>query len=173
MKRISKQKGRFRGSENPRASHQHQLHPSRCTVRCGVIAENVIGPYFFENEDETPETISGACYSTKIDNFLRLTGGKHSNLWCQQYGATAHTARQTMDRCVKLFKTSFLTCAKKAIKTNKIDCVEGVEQGNLLYLPHGTAAERTDFLRSEFDQNKSNKSLHFANGGMHNFFEMP
>jgi hypothetical protein len=48
---INKQNCRFWGTENPRELHQHQLHPQKCTVWCSVMAEKVIGPYFFENEE--------------------------------------------------------------------------------------------------------------------------
>ncbi len=33
------------------------------------MATRVIGPYFFENEDETPKSISGASYKTRIETF--------------------------------------------------------------------------------------------------------
>ncbi|GFQ83857.1 uncharacterized protein TNCT_405821 [Trichonephila clavata] len=65
---VNKQNCRFWGSENPRATHQHQLHPS--SVWGGVMANRVIGPYFFQNEDGTPETISETSYITMIENFL-------------------------------------------------------------------------------------------------------
>ncbi|GFV78460.1 hypothetical protein TNCV_3477751 [Trichonephila clavipes] len=65
---MSTNKTRFWGSENSRATHHHQLHPSRkCTVRSRVKTNRVIGPYFFENDDETPETISGASYRTMTE----------------------------------------------------------------------------------------------------------
>ncbi|XP_065674000.1 uncharacterized protein LOC136090951 [Hydra vulgaris] len=78
---VNKQNCRFWGSENPRATHQHQLHPSKCTVWCGVMATRVISPYFFENEDGTPESISGASYRTMIENFLRPMAEQNPNLW--------------------------------------------------------------------------------------------
>lgn len=100
---VNKQNCRLWGTENPRAIHQHQSHPIRCTVWCGVMATKIIGPYFFENEDETPEMVSGASYRTMIDNFLRPMVEQHPNLWFQQDGATAHTARQTMDMLREIF----------------------------------------------------------------------
>src|SRR5258705_13919341 len=59
---VNKQNCRFYGTQNPRALHQRQLHPSRCTVWCGVMADKVIGPYLFKNEEGQPETINGALY---------------------------------------------------------------------------------------------------------------
>ena len=62
---------RFWGSENPRNMHQRPLHPQKCTVWRGVMSDKVIGPYFFEDEEEHPERITGAAYRTMIENFLR------------------------------------------------------------------------------------------------------
>ncbi|GFS44975.1 hypothetical protein TNIN_334931 [Trichonephila inaurata madagascariensis] len=61
------------------------------------MANRVIGPYFFGNEDGMPKTISGASYRTMIENFWRLMVEQNLNLWFQQDGSIAHTARQTMD----------------------------------------------------------------------------
>ncbi|GFR18043.1 hypothetical protein TNCT_11, partial [Trichonephila clavata] len=55
------------------------------------MANRVIGPYFFENEDGTPKTNSGASYRTTIETFLRPMV-KQNLVWFQQDGTTAHTA---------------------------------------------------------------------------------
>ncbi|GFR27683.1 uncharacterized protein TNCT_150611 [Trichonephila clavata] len=100
---VNKQNCRFVGSENPRATHQHQLHLSKCTIWCNVMANRVIDPYFFENEDGTPETISWAPYRTMIENFLRPMAEQNPNLWFQHDGANAYTARQTMEQLREIF----------------------------------------------------------------------
>ena len=51
--------------------HQRQLRPLKCTVWCGIMADRVIGPYFFEDDDEYPQTISGTVYRTMLEIFLR------------------------------------------------------------------------------------------------------
>ncbi|GFS61659.1 uncharacterized protein TNIN_273331 [Trichonephila inaurata madagascariensis] len=89
----NKQNCRFWSSKNPRATHQPQLNPSKCTVWIGVMANRVIGSYFFENEDGTPETISGTSYKTMIESILRPIAEQNPNLWFQQDGVTAHTPR--------------------------------------------------------------------------------
>ncbi|CAH2007407.1 unnamed protein product [Acanthoscelides obtectus] len=33
--------------QNPRAVHERELHPIKCTVWCGVTIQGIIGPYFF------------------------------------------------------------------------------------------------------------------------------
>ncbi|GFR27383.1 hypothetical protein TNCT_180411 [Trichonephila clavata] len=55
------------------------------------------------NEDGTPETISGASYRTKIENFLQPMVEHNPNLWFQQDRATTHNNRQTMDLLREIF----------------------------------------------------------------------
>lgn len=100
---VNKQNCRIWGKENPKVVHQRQLHPLRCTVWCGIMADRVIGPYFLEDNDERPQTITGAVYRTMLENFLRPAVENNSNLWFQQDGATAHTARATMTILRELF----------------------------------------------------------------------
>lgn len=93
---INRQNYRFWGIENPRQLHQHQAHSKKCTVWCGVMAERIIGPYFFENDAGQPEIIDGAQYRAMVEGFLRPEVGANQSLWFQQDGASAHTARETM-----------------------------------------------------------------------------
>jgi len=100
---VNKQNCRIWGTENPRALHQRQLHPVRCTVWCGIMADKVIGPYFFENEIHEPQTVSGAAYRTMLEDFLRPVVLNNRDTWFQQDGATAHTARATIAILRELF----------------------------------------------------------------------
>lgn len=100
---VNKQNCRFWGTHNPRALLQRELHPARCTVWCGVMADKIIGPYFFEDVDGQPETVNGALYRTMIENFLRPHVENNQNIWFQQDGATAHTARATMELLHNIF----------------------------------------------------------------------
>lgn len=93
---VNKQNCRIWATENPRAVHQRQLHPLKCTVWCGISSERIIGPYFFENTRGDGVTVNGALYRTMLENFLRPAVQNHPQLWFQQDGATAHTARDTM-----------------------------------------------------------------------------
>lgn len=100
---INKQNNRFWGKSNPRELHHHQLHPQKCTVWCGVMADRVIGPYFFENEEGHAEKITGARYRTMIEMFLRPAIQDNQQIWFQQDGATAHTAKATMKILREIF----------------------------------------------------------------------
>lgn len=100
---INKQNNRFWGKSNPREIHHHQLHPQKCTVWCGVMADRVIGPYFFENEEGQAEKINGARYRTMLEMFLRPAIQDNQQIWFQQDGATAHTAKPTMKILREIF----------------------------------------------------------------------
>lgn len=93
---VNKQNCRIWSTENPREIHQRQLHPRKCTVWCGISSERIYGPYFFENEVGAAITINAVQYRTMLENFLRPAVENNPQLWFQQDGATAHTARQTM-----------------------------------------------------------------------------
>ena len=58
----------------------------------------IIGPYFFE-ENERAVTVNGARYRNMIEEYFlpRLEEMNVRNVWFQQDGATAHTARDSMN----------------------------------------------------------------------------
>lgn len=96
---VNKQNLRFWGTQNPRVMHEKPLHPLKATVWCGVHAGGVIGPYFFEDAIGNTVTVNGERYRAMINDFLlpELNERGLVNMWFQQDGATAHTARATMD----------------------------------------------------------------------------
>nr|CAI5865735.1 unnamed protein product [Callosobruchus analis] len=100
---VNKQNSRIWAKENPRVVHQRQLHPLKCTVWCGVSSERIVGPYFFENEVGAAVTITSVQYRNMLDNFLRPAVANHPEIWFQQDGATAHTARDTMVLLQEIF----------------------------------------------------------------------
>ncbi|GFW84661.1 DUF4817 domain-containing protein [Trichonephila clavipes] len=61
---------------NPQVYVETPLHPEKLTVCCALWASGIIGPYFFKNDEGHNVT---------------------DELWFQQYGATCHTARATID----------------------------------------------------------------------------
>lgn len=46
------------GNWNPLVIWQHQLYFVKCTVWCGVTANEIIGLYFFEREERTRVTMT-------------------------------------------------------------------------------------------------------------------
>lgn len=96
---VNKQNTRFWGTENPRIIQETPLHPLKVTIWCGVCAEKVIGPYFFEDAAGNAITVTGERYRTMLRKFLipSLDELGLEHIWFQQDGATAQTARDTMD----------------------------------------------------------------------------
>lgn len=96
---VNKQNLRFWGTENPRVTHEEPLHPLKVTVWCAVFAGGVIGPFFFEDVAGQTVTVNGERYRAMINEFFlpQLDELGLENMWFQQDGATAHTARATTD----------------------------------------------------------------------------
>ena len=57
-----KQNSRFWRSESPQIIHETSLNPQKITVWCAIHAKNVIGPYFFEDENGQTTTVTGDSY---------------------------------------------------------------------------------------------------------------
>ena len=68
------------------------MQPQRVTIWCGISADQLIGLYFFENDDGIAVTVNGERYRQIIQNFVRNIPG----MWFQLDEATAYTARETM-----------------------------------------------------------------------------
>lgn len=100
---VNKQNMRFWGTTNPRIIHQRCLHPVKVTVWCGVHTERVLGPYFFEDDAESALTVNGERYREMLVNFVRPEVENMPEVWWQQDGATAHTARQTIELLRQIF----------------------------------------------------------------------
>ena len=94
---VNKQNSRFWGSESPQIIYETSLHPQKITVWCAIHAKNVIGPYFFEDENGQTTTVTGDNYRQMIRDFLmpQMQELNLDNMWFQQDGATPHTAKET------------------------------------------------------------------------------
>ena len=95
---VNKQNIRYWSAENPRELHQIPLHCERVTVWCAISSVGIIGPYFFE-ENERTVTVNAARYRKMIEEFFlpHLEEMDVGDVWFQQDGATAHTARASME----------------------------------------------------------------------------
>lgn len=96
---VNKQNYRFWGTENPRVMHEKPLHPQKVTAWCAVHGGGVIGPYFFEDAAGHTTTVDGARYRDMLTGFFlpKLNELGLEDMWFQQDGATAHSARTTTD----------------------------------------------------------------------------
>ncbi|XP_068233554.1 uncharacterized protein [Palaemon carinicauda] len=99
---VNKQNFRYRAAENPRELHQQPLHTPKVTVWCAVVEFGMWGPYFFEEDGKTV-TVNVDRYCHMIETFLRpkinqfVLDHEEEEVWFQQDGATAHTARWSME----------------------------------------------------------------------------
>lgn len=102
---VNQQNCRYWAQEKPRQLHEKPLHSPRVTVWCAVSREHVIGPFFFE-EDGVAVTVNANRYVRMINDFFFLQLQMHNlqqDVWFQQDGATAHTARVSMTLLRNLF----------------------------------------------------------------------
>jgi hypothetical protein len=77
------------------------------TFWCGIASFEVLGPYVFEDKEGAAVTVTSERYVTMQCTFcepeLRRRGIDISSVWCQQGGATAHTARASMSVLQEMF----------------------------------------------------------------------
>ena len=102
---VNKQNCRFWSEDNPQIIHQSPLHPEKVTVWSAICSTGIIGPYFFEDENDETVTVTGERYRHMIQNFLipELDSLGLVDMWFQQDGATSHTANATMKLLNNLF----------------------------------------------------------------------
>ena len=106
---VNKQNMRYRSPVNPKELHEMPMHSPKVTVLYGVGAFGIVGPYFFENDNEETVTVNSECYVTMLEGFvepqLRQLGIDPTVLHFQQDGATAHTTRNSMAVVREMFGT--------------------------------------------------------------------
>jgi len=102
----SKQNYRYWAPETPQELHQRSLHGERLVV-CLIASFGLLGPYFFEDNEGAAVNVTSERYVAMLRNFcepgLRRRWIDPSSLWFQQDGATAHTARASMNVLRKMF----------------------------------------------------------------------
>ena len=69
------------------------------TVWCEFWFRAIIGPFFFENEQEKAITVNGDRYWAMLNEFLytKIEEEDIGSIWFQQDGATCHTAEATVN----------------------------------------------------------------------------
>ena len=70
------------------------MHTKRITDWCGFWSTDIIGEFFFENEQGEAVTINGDRYRAMLNKFLfiKIEEEDIGNFWFQQDGATCHIA---------------------------------------------------------------------------------
>ncbi|GFV89143.1 uncharacterized protein TNCV_4913421 [Trichonephila clavipes] len=96
---VNKQNCCIWSEANPQVYVETPLHPEKLTIWCALWAGEIIGPYFFKNDEGHNVAVNGDRYRAMITNFFipELNNHDVQELWFQQNGATCHTARATID----------------------------------------------------------------------------
>jgi hypothetical protein len=81
--------------------HERPLHSPHVVVWFAISAQGIIGPNFFEGDDGVSVTVNAERYNCMLETFflpdMRRRNWNMARAWFQQDGATAHTARLTMN----------------------------------------------------------------------------
>ena len=95
---VNKQNCRIWGLENPHVIYEKPIYPPKLTVWCGLWANDIIGPYFFENDDGATVTVNSGHYRNMLREFLwpKLNEMDVNQLWFQQDGSISHTSLETI-----------------------------------------------------------------------------
>jgi len=84
------------------------------TAWCGIASFEVLGPYFFEDNEGAAVTVTSKRYVAMLGTFcepeLRRCGIDPISVWFHQDGATAHTARASMSVLREMFPQHVISC---------------------------------------------------------------
>ena len=104
---VNTQNCRYWASQNPQELFERPLHSEKVVVWCGLTSSGIIGPYFFEDEEGNAVTVNSQRYVHMLTTFLapelRQHGIALETTWFQQDGATAHTARASLNKLREMF----------------------------------------------------------------------
>ena len=91
----------FWGTQAPEEVLQRPLYSLKCTAWVAISKHGIIGPYWFEDENEKALTVTKERYIVVLNKFwmdLEIQQGINRNVqWFQQDGATPHTANITLE----------------------------------------------------------------------------
>jgi hypothetical protein len=67
---VNKQNMRYWSSVKPKELHEMPLHSPKVTVWCGVGVFGIVGPYFFETDNEAAVAGTSERYVTMLEDFV-------------------------------------------------------------------------------------------------------
>ena len=94
----------FLGSAPPEHCLQRPLHSTICTAWVALSKHGIIGPYWFEDDDEHAMTVNTERYLQILRKFWAALGQRRSVVraeqWFQQDGATPHTSNDSLNHLI-------------------------------------------------------------------------
>ena len=82
------------------------MHAQWVTVWCGFWYGGIIGPFFFENDQEAAVTVNGKRYRAMLNEFMfpKIEEDDMDDIWFQQDVATCQKANVTIDLFCTVFE---------------------------------------------------------------------
>ena len=88
------------GSTPPEHCLQRPLHPVKCTAWVAISKHGIIGPFWFEDDNERSVTINTERYVQVLGKFWTALGQRRGVVrvlqWFQQDGATPHSSNESL-----------------------------------------------------------------------------
>ena len=93
------------------------MHRKPVTVLCGFWSRDIIGPFFFENEQGETVTVNGDRYRAMLNEFLftKIEEEDIGSICFQQDGATCRTSEATLDVLRPVFEDHIISCRADVI----------------------------------------------------------
>ena len=97
---VNSKNNSFWGSTPPEFCLQRPLHSVKCTAWVAISKHGVIGPFWFEDDNEQSVTINTERYVQVLGKFWTALGRRRGVVralqWFQQDGATPHTSNESL-----------------------------------------------------------------------------
>ena len=108
---VNNQNCHIWGIDNPHVYIEKPTHSKWVTVWSGFWSRDIIGPFFFENEQGEAVTVNGDHYRAMLNEFLftKIEEEDIGNIWFQQDNATCHIAEATIDVLRPVFENRIIS----------------------------------------------------------------
>ena len=97
----NKQNSRVWGDSRPGVVKELPLHSKRVTAWCAMSAHGIIGPFWIEDANRSPVTVTKERYLRCLERFWQelsgLQGTHLEDFWFQQDGAAPHTSKISLE----------------------------------------------------------------------------